>query len=98
MSKSMEAALNMIEHAVYGIDLDTAIRVAVKNRKDCNTFLATSPMSEIVTDVEEKLIAESSAKKAAQVAQEGEDDNLLESRQVASPQHVVDGLPWRNAA
>ena len=75
MSKSMEAALNMIEHAVYGIDLDTAIRVAVKNRKDCKTFLTTSPMSEIVTDVEEKIIAESSAKKAAQAAQEGEDDS-----------------------
>ena len=59
----------MIEHAVYGIDLYTAIRVAVKNRKDCKTFLTTSPMSEIVTDVEQKIIAESSAKKAAQVAQ-----------------------------
>ena len=63
ISKAEELALGLIEQLVFSTDLDTAVRTAVRNRKDVVTMLGTAPISGMIQDIDDALQAEETTKK-----------------------------------
>ncbi len=55
LSKAEHRLLSLIENAVFSCELDTALRTALRNRKEVVSMLATQPMTDLVEDIDTAL-------------------------------------------
>ena len=55
LSKPLELLLNLVESTVFGCEMDNALRMALRSRRDPATLLATQPLSALVQDIEAAL-------------------------------------------
>ena len=65
LSRAGELTLGLVEQVVFGVDLDGALKAALKNRRDVAAMFASQPLSALIDDIEEALKAAAAAAVAA---------------------------------
>jgi hypothetical protein len=64
LTNSQKKAFELVEHVVFGIEMDQPIRMLVRNRKDVGSFVNTAPISDMVQELEDEVEKEVAATKA----------------------------------